>query len=419
MLDPRGPVAESPLQSAASSPAVERPDAWFLLLRACRADVTGLGNEVARRFPDRGASDWDALVALVDVQGVGSLAATALLSIDAGLVPDAVRRALHERVLLGRLRERILVPELLGILEAFEERGVEAIAYKGPALASLAYGQPSLRESVDLDLVVRDVPAAEEVLRRRGYRRNKPPESLRPPLEAAWRAAGHAAEFVSGDGLCFVDLHWRMCPLRYPFRVAPTTLWSRPARARLGGREVRVFPTETLVGLLCLHGTKDRWRRLIWLCDVDRLVRISPSLDWEEVRRFAEEARCRRAVRLGLLLASRLLATPLPGPVLGWLGQEPQLAQLAARVEDQIVSGGVGGPWWLETFGVRAFHLEVFDHWIDGARYVGRTLATAEPGDWELRRIPLPDALFPLYAPLRLARKVAVLVRESVRRAFA
>ena len=93
--------------------------------------------------------------------------------------------------------------------------------------------------------------------------------------------------------------------------------------------------------------------------------------------------------------------------------------QSKAELEDQIASGGIRGPWWLETFGMSAFHLEAFDGWRDGARYVARTLSTPEPGDWELRRIPLPDALFPLYSPLRSLRKLAVLVRESVRRIFA
>jgi hypothetical protein len=392
---------------------------WSLLLRACRSDVTGLGDGVAERFPGRRASDWAGVLALMDAQGVGPLAGSALLSVDPDLLPLDVREALHERVQLGSLRERVLVPELLGILEAFEARGVETIAYKGPALSAMAYGRAGIRDSVDLDLVVResDVASAEEVLRRRGYRRHNPP-GLRPRVEAAWRAAGNAAEFVSGDEWVFVDLHWRLFPARFPFRVDPARLWSRPARVRLGSREVRVFPAATLVGLLCLHGAKDRWRRLIWLCDVDRLIRVSPSLDWKEVCRFAEEGRYRRAAGLGLLLANRLLETPLPPAVLKWLARDQGLVRLAASVEGQLVAGGIDRPWWLEIFNVWPFHLEVFDTWRDGARYVGRTLLTPEAGDWELLKVRLPDPLFPLYSLLRPPRQLATLVRESVRRAF-
>jgi len=353
----------------------------------------------------------------MDEQGVGPLAASGLLSIDADLIPEDVRAALRERVQLGALRAGIQVPELLAILEALEAHGVAAIAYKGQTLSTLAYGRTGVRDSVDLDLVVRegDVTAAEEVLRGRGYRRNSP-GVLRPRVEAAWRKAWNETELVSDDGWVVVDLHWRAYAARYPFRVDPTRLWSRPARIALGGREVRVFPAETLVGLLCLHGAKDEWHKLIWLCDVDRVIRVSPSLDWEEVRGFAEEGRCRRVVGLGLLLATRLFETPLPAYVLARLAEDEPLVRLAAKVEDDLASGGITRSWWLETLDVWPFHLEVFDSWRDGALYVGRTLVTPLAWDWELLKVRLPDSLYALYYLLRPLRLLATLVRESVRR---
>jgi hypothetical protein len=354
----------------------------------------------------------------MDAQGVGPLAASALLSLDPQLFPPGVRTALYERVRLGSLRAGVLVPELVGILGAFDERGIEAIAYKGPALSALAYGRPGIRDSVDLDLVVRegDVAAAQEALCRRGYRRQSPPQ-LRPRVEAAWRAAANAAEFLSGDDWVFVDLHWGVCPARYPFRVDASRLWARPAHQTLGGRTVRVFPAETLLGLLCLHGAKDRWQRLIWLCDVDRVVRASPCLDWGEVLEFAGEGRCRRALGLGLLLARRVLETPLPASFLESLAQDERLQRLVATVADALVAGGIGRAWWAEHFNLWPFHLEVFDSWSDGARYVSRTLVTPDPEDWPLIKAPLPDALFPLYFQVRPLRKVAALVRLSFRRA--
>ena len=164
-----------------------RASDWSLLLRACHSDGTGLAERVAQRFPDRRASDWTGFLALMDRQGVGPLAATALLSIEAELIPEDVRAALRERVQLGALRAGIQVPELLAILEALEARGIAAIAHKGQTLSMLAYGRTGVRDSVDLDLVVResDVTAAEEVLRARGYRRNSPGD-LRP----RWRPPG-------------------------------------------------------------------------------------------------------------------------------------------------------------------------------------------------------------------------------------
>jgi hypothetical protein len=390
---------------------------WALLLRACHSDTVGLGAAVAERFPGRHASDWAGFLALMDEQGVGPLAASALLSVDADLIPGDVRAALRERVSLGALRAGIQVPELLAILEALGAHGVAAIAHKGQALSMLAYGRTGVRDSIDLDLVVResDVTAAEEVLRARGYRRNSPGD-LRPRLEAAWRRAYNETEFVSHDGWVFVDLHWRMCPAQFPFRVGSTRLWSRAARATLEGRPVRVFPVETLVGLLCLHGAKDAWHRLIWLCDVDRVIRVSPTLDWDEVRAFAEESRCRRAVGLALLLAHRLFDTPLPTEVLAPLAGDETLTRLLARVEDELATGGIRRPWWLARFGVLPFHLEVFDSWRDGVVYGGRGLVTPLAWDWELLEVRLPDSLYGLYYLLRPLRLLATLPRDAFRR---
>jgi hypothetical protein len=390
---------------------------WSLLLRACHSDTTGLGEAVAEQFPGRRAGDWAGFLRLMDAQGTGPLAASALLSVDADLVPEEVRATLRERVQVGALRAAVQVPELVSILEALEARGVVAITHKGPALSALAYGRTGVRDSVDLDLVVRDhdFTAAEQVLRERGYRRNSPGD-LRPRLEAGWRKAWNETEFVSADGWIYVDLHWHVYPRQFPFRVDPARLWSRPARVALGGGEVRVFPAEAMLGLLCLHGAKDTWLKLVWLCDVDRLVRVSPSLDWEEVQAFAEESRCRRAVGLGLLLAHRLFATPVPSEVLARIAEDETLVRLAAKTERQLATGGIRRPWWLDRWGVLPFHLEVFDSGRDGAAYAGRALVTPLAWDWELCRIRLPDSLYGLNYLLRPLRLLATFPRDALRR---
>jgi hypothetical protein len=394
---------------------MNREGAWSLLLRACHAEAAGLGRTVAEQFAGWPAHDWVGFLRLMDEHGVGPLAAAALLSAGADAIPDEVRLSLQERVRLGELRARLLVPELLAILEALEARGVAAIAHKGPALSMLAYGQVGARDSVDLDLVVReeDVPTAEAVLRERGYRLHELPP-LTPRQEAAWRRTWNEFELVSEDGWFFVDLHWRMFPGRFPFRIDPARLWSRSGRTTLGGRAVPVFAMETLAVLLCQHGAKDRWSRLIWLCDVDRLIRVSPALDWDEVLAFAEESRSGRALGLGLLLAHRLVGTPLPALLLARLMGNESLTRLVGSVEGRLAAGGVRRSWVWEHLDLWPFHLEVFDGWRDRVVYVTRTLVTARAWDWE--RLPLPDSLYPLYSVLRPLRLGFVLAREAVRR---
>ena len=386
-------------------------------MRACRAGVADLGEAVSERFGEGRGSDWADFLRLMDAQGIGPLASSALLSVDAERIPDGVRRSLQDRVQLGDLRAGMLVPELLEVVEALQARGVDVVAHKGPALSLLAYGRPGLRDSADLDLMVREIQttAAEQALRERGYRRHSPGD-LRPRLEAAWRQAWNETEYVSADGCVFVDLHWRVCPRRFPFRVDSPRLWSSLSRAEVDGGQVPVFPVETQIVLLAVHGAKDTWHKLVWLCDVDRLVRVSPGLDWGEVLAFAEEGRCRRAVGLCLLLAQRLFETPVPADVLARLAEDPALSRLAARTEGQLAAGGIPRPWWLAHFDLLPFHLEVFDGRRDGVGYVGRTLLTPRAWDWELVKVHLPDSLYALNYVLRPLRLLATFPREALRR---
>jgi hypothetical protein len=399
----------------ATSPS-ERERDWALLLAACRLGAPGLADRVGERFGKGTAADWSGFLRLMDAQGAGSIAASALLDLDEDVLPAHVRPALAERVRLASLRAAVLVDELLEIVDAFETRGIEVVAHKGPALSLLAYGRVGIRDSVDLDLVVResDVDRAELALRERGYRRHSP-KDLRPRVEAAWRRAWNETEFVSADGWVFVDLHWRICPERFPFRVDAPRLWSRLPRAPLGGQGVQVFRPEAQVVLLSVHGAKDRWERLGWLCDIDRLVRSHPALDWDDVLGTAEEARCLRATALGLVLARGLLETPLPR---GVRSGRPltSIEPLAARLGHELAAGARRPRGPLARIGVTPFQLEVFDGRADAARYVYRSLVTPMAWDFELERIRLPDALYGLYYPLRVARLLVTPVRDVLRR---
>ena len=48
----------------------------------------------------------------------------------------------------------LLTSELIKIMKLLEENDIKAIAFKGPTLAQLAYGDVTLRQYVDLDLLV-------------------------------------------------------------------------------------------------------------------------------------------------------------------------------------------------------------------------------------------------------------------------
>ena len=62
---------------------------------------------------------------------------------------------LRERYHSNARRNLFLVSELLKLLKLLESHGIGAIAFKGPVLALYAYGNLSLRQQLDLDILVR------------------------------------------------------------------------------------------------------------------------------------------------------------------------------------------------------------------------------------------------------------------------
>src|SRR3712207_4444047 len=74
-------------------------------------------------------------------------------------------------------------------------------------------------------------------------------------------------------------------------------------------------PEDQLVQL-SVHAHKHRWEGLIWLKDIDLLLRAhGPTLNWRLVVDVARREGVTASVWYTMLLAKRLLGTPIPSTV--------------------------------------------------------------------------------------------------------
>ena len=121
-------------------------------------------------------------------------------------VPDTFRDALEASLVRARRRAALVEQLALWLLRRLEEDGVGVVALKGPHLAERLHGDPGMRASNDIDLLVQpeDFHKAVESLERMGYHsENKAPWIDGLPLfeaslraDDAWRPP--------------IDLHWRL-----------------------------------------------------------------------------------------------------------------------------------------------------------------------------------------------------------------
>jgi hypothetical protein len=199
------------------------------------------------------------------------------------------------------------------LLAALNRAGVASLVLKGPALAARLYGDPSARTYRDLDLLVEPARrrTAARVLGEQGYALTwDPPRARVSVLRVA------PVTYASGSRGSVVDLHWGLSTPELAWDDAPTPRHVATQRVRVGRVEVATLADEPLLLYLAVHGGKHGFRRLAWLVDFARLLRVGPGIDAVAVGRMAARAGFSRLLHAAVLLADQVAGIPAPAPLL-------------------------------------------------------------------------------------------------------
>lgn len=281
--------------------------------------------------------DWDFFHKIARRHSLLPLAYQRLNEAAGATVPPDELQKLRLAYEQNAARNLILINELVQITRALDENGIPSIAYKGPALAELAYGDPALRRFLDIDLMVRreNVQQATEVLVTRGYH---PAKNLTPHQQALLLQTQHNLQFVS-DSRVVVELHWQVSSHLFASSVTAEELWNNLETIRLNGHPVKSFATEDLLFSLCVHGSRHVWERLAWIADIAHLLQARSEINWSRLLARARTANAERMFLLGLYLASDLLHSRLPDIVSNKISQDRVIAQLGSTITARLFDG--------------------------------------------------------------------------------
>lgn len=275
------------------------------------------------------------------------------------VVPQDMLDLLRQHFLINMQCNLFLTAELLKILQVFETHDILAVPYKGPILAASAYRNLALRQFSDLDILLHkdDIPQASRLLRSLGYQAHSHPN--------------YACEFTSNDAQTVVELHWEpvgfasswQTTSRYcAFQFDLDGLWDRLEPVALGGTSVQNLSPEDLLLILCAHGSKHLWERLIWICDVAQLLYAQQDIDWGQVTRQANRLGGECMLNLGLRLAHDILDAPLPEDVWQRVQQDTTAASLAIQVCQRLFVA-VDQP--RKRFEEPVFSIQMRERWRD------------------------------------------------------
>jgi len=316
----------------------------------------------------------------------------------AGTAQDLISPAgldlLREATATSTASGMALVRELFRLHRVFEAAQIRVVPYKGPVLSWVAYGSFVRREYSDLDFAVQQqrIPDATAVLKSAGYR----------PLFDSQEAHGGQDGFAPGQYSFFLDsqellveFHTERTLRYFPNPIDFQELMGRLMTVDISGQRLRTFSIEDTLVMLCVHGAKHFWERLMWVLDIARLITVR-EVNSALLLEIAAKMESSRVLLLGLCLAHDVLEAPLPERLAEEIHRDRAVRDLAAKVCERYA--GVSDPGagvWRRT----VFRLQSSDGIGQGLRHILRLAMSPTESDRKIVR--LPRWLTPLYTLLR------------------
>jgi hypothetical protein len=249
--------------------------------------------------------DWYGLTHAALQQRVLPLVYHNLRDLGPAAVPAAILAAFESFYNANRQRNSVLTEKLIKIIDLLKAHEIRAIPYKGPMLATAAYGNADLRQaSADLDILVhcRDFVRAKDLLLLHGFQQW---------MGLEWKS--HLRQPV--DNL-EIDLHHSIMPRRYGFSFDFDEIWARRRHLALAGTSLPCFCPEDFIIALCLDLAKDTAQRNLVpfskLCDIAQLLKTERDMDWNWLLNHARHTGALGPLFFGLRTVGTLFEISIP-----------------------------------------------------------------------------------------------------------
>ena len=210
---------------------------------------------------DISSINWEDFIQLIKEHRLGPLLFPRLLS--SIFLSEIQKTELRQMLYSNKIYMFGLYRELAEVTKEFNKFDIKPCSQKGPVLSELIYGDVTLRQSKDLDLVV-DFNDALSILSNLGYNLVGAPYHTDKQKEVYQKTHQECSLYHSEKGI-EIDLHWFFYP-PIIFKESIDTHVEFSEYDKIKGLKVLSKQDELLY--LCFHGGRHRWFRLIWLYDV-------------------------------------------------------------------------------------------------------------------------------------------------------
>ena len=374
----------------------------FRLLAACSwIAPPALEQDQAERIASlcKAGVDWEEFLVLVRRHGVSSLAYTILCRHAGDRLPAAIRDILKMDHIQSSGQALRQSAELIRIGTRFSEQGIEMIPLKGVLLSERLYGTPAMRNTLDIDILVKvdDLERADAILKGDGYQCDQLDSGLTIKQKHFIKQYTHHFEYTNEQRGIALEVH---CRSHFWAGRQIDELWKNSHSLDFMGSRFNVLNDGVNLLYLCEHGARHNWICLKWLSDVAMLLADESLDDWEALITQANRLDLSRVLAHSALMAHWIYGIKLPECLCNVINREKKLTELGKSAMNVLLQGTVIKR---EPTGRRAERLEVARHLkllkpsLSYGMILKELLIT--PEDFKL--LPLPDKMFWMYYPLR------------------
>ncbi len=307
-------------------------------------------------------------------------------------IDDTFKSHLTESYMLKKMYNLLLWNEWMHINSTAKQVDIRLYLYKGLALSYQLYGDATARPTRDLDIFVLEDQLFETdaMLKKLGYERVKPDFELSKKQQRQLKHHIHHFSYVHPEKNVLLELHWQLV---VPISLFPMGTYIFNDTLTKISEPFQQYPWEWLLHYLIIHGAMHHWYKLIWLSDIDAILRKN-IINMESFQGMASIYHDKRMVNVAFFLTHHIFETPLP--------LEITLTRKERTIVQFCMNSILNEQNYLKSQGIkrmrRVCYLSSLKKSIQHKVKCWFAIST-NADDWQL--IPLPDRWFFLYYLLR------------------
>ena len=284
-------------------------------------------------------------------------------------------------------KNMLMTAELIKVMKLLEENNIDAIAFKGPTLSQMAYEDITLRQYVDLDILIKkdDIYKVYDLLKNT----HKRSLNLTKSQESTWFKYAHDLGLTSKNGI-HIEFHWRMLDSDHPINLKDINFFGSKSSHTINNYNITTISNEEFLIYLCVHGSKHMFERIEWIVDIDKFIKTQ-SINWDKFNNLLKGKNYQEFVYLGLYLSNSLFSTPL------------DKIDYSLSKEIEMVKSHIFNLWNqninFNNKNNMKYMLKLFNSKIDTIKYMHKIYL--KPTFTEYWYIDLPKQLYFLYYPIR------------------